>query len=400
MKTFALVLVLVPVVVALYGYFGYPMVLWMMARAKKSPVMRNDSFAPRVSVVIPAYNEEHQIGAAIDAVLAQNYPLDRMQILIMSDASTDGTDSIVESYAARGVELLRMPERSGKTKMENTAAPLLRGDIIVNTDASIRLHEAAVRELVAAMTDPTVGVATGRDLSISAMGESVNATEKGYVNYEMWVRSLETATGGIVGASGSCYAILAELHRIPIRSDLSRDFSAALTARRHNLKAVSVDSALCFVPRTASLGREYRRKVRTIARGMNTLYDNRELLDPARYGGFALKLASHKICRWLVPIAAIPALAGLVLLAGSAQWARVLLAMAGIVVVLAIVGALWPTGRTPPRIVSLAAFTLAANLAVVHAFWKLLSGHQNQIWEPTRRAGRPAQNDARASTTR
>jgi hypothetical protein len=305
----------------------------------------------------------------------------------------------VESYAARGVELLRMPERSGKTKMENTAAPLLKGEIIVNTDASIRLHEAAVTELVTAMMDPAVGVATGRDLSISALGESVNATEKGYVNYEMWVRSLETATGGIVGASGSCYAIRADLHRIPIRSDLSRDFSAALTAKKHKLKAVSVDSALCFVPRTASLSREYRRKVRTIARGMSTLSHNRELLNPSRYGGFALKLASHKICRWLVPVSALPALVGLVFLAGSSQWARMLLAIAGIAVLIAIVGALWPRGRAMPRVVSLAAFTLAANLAVVHAFWNLLSGHQNQIWEPTRRTARPAQNDARASTT-
>jgi len=385
MTAFATMLAFLPLAVALYAYAGYPLVLWILGRVARSPLRGDANFSPTVSIVLPAYNEEHQIAAAIDAALAQTYPRELIQILIMSDASTDGTDRIVEGYEARGVELLRMPERSGKTKMENLAGPRLRGEIIVNTDASIRLHPAAVRELVSQMADAAIGVASGRDLSISAAGVGVNATEKGYVNYEMWVRSLETTTGGIVGASGSCYAIRSHLHRMPVRSDLSRDFSAALTARLHGLRAVSVESALCFVPRTESLTREYRRKVRTIARGMKTLYHNRRLLNPGIYGAFAVKLASHKICRWLVPISAIPSLLAMVFLAPSHRWAQVVLGVVALVALLAATGALWPSGRRMPRILSLAAFTTAANIAVVNAFWKVLIGHEDRIWEPTRR---------------
>jgi cellulose synthase/poly-beta-1,6-N-acetylglucosamine synthase-like glycosyltransferase len=381
---FAFILVALPVAVAIYSYVGYPIVLWLASRTNAVQALPRQTDSPQVSIVIPAYNEEKQIAGAIDALLAQDYPKDRLQILVLSDASTDATDEIVRQYESRGVELLRMPERRGKTKAENMAAPRIRGEIVVNSDSSIRLHASVVRELVSRMADPSVGVASGRDVSISS-DTTLNVTEAGYVNYEMRVRALETLTGGIVGASGSCYAIRAELHRIPVRDDLSRDFSAALTAREHGLRAVSVDEAICFVPRTSSLQREYRRKVRTISRGMETLYVRRFLLDPTRFGLFAWKLFSHKVCRWLMPVSVIPGIIGLILLATSHSWPRWVLAVGTVVALLALAGALWPSGKRAPRVISLAAFGVAANLAVLHAVWRVLAGHHDHIWEPTRR---------------
>lgn len=384
--TFAWALVAIPLVLALYTYVGYPFLLWIASRFAKTAAPQHSAAEPTVSVVIPAYNEEKQIAGAIDAVLAQDYPANLLQILVLSDASTDATDEVVRGYASRGVELLRMPRRSGKTKAENAASAHLRGEIILNTDASIRLHSAAVGQLVVHMADPSVGVASGRDVSISAAREGANLTEAGYIGYEMGIRALESRTGGIVGASGSCYAIRAELHRLPIREDLSRDFSAALTARENGLRSVSVDDAICFVTRTSSLAGEYRRKVRTIARGMSTLYARRGLLNPIRYGAFAWKLFSHKICRWLLPVAALPGVVGLLILAPSHLWARAALwAVAGIVI-LASAGALWPSRKPVPRLFSIAAFGTAANLAVVSALWRFLTGRRDNVWEPTRRS--------------
>src|SRR6185312_15819914 len=136
----------------------------------------------------------------------------------------------------------------------------------------------------------SVGVASTSDVSVARHETSANTAEAGYVGYEMRIRELETATGGIVGASGSGYAIRSNLHRLPVRADLSRDFSAALTARTHGYRAVAVDDALCYVPRTPSLKMEYKRKVRTIARGLETLMSQKHLLDPMRYGTFSWKL--------------------------------------------------------------------------------------------------------------
>lgn len=392
MSAIAIALVILPVAMVLYTYVAYPTILWLLARARPRPAGTCDELStwPTVSVVLPAYNEGRQIAGAIEALLAQDYPSDRCQILVVSDASTDQTDAIVEQYASRGVELLRMPIRGGKTAAENATIARLRGGIVVNSDASIRLHPLAVRRLVECMADPSVGVASGRDVSV-AVGEPVaNAAEAGYVGYEMWLRALETRVSGIVGASGSCYAIRADLHRIPIRRDLSRDFSAALTARLHGYRAVSADDALCYVPRTPSLKREYWRKVRTVARGMETLFQNRELLDPTRFGLFAWMLFSHKICRWLVPATALCGLLGLAALAPNHSWARLLVAGAIAVLAVAAVGARWPDSRPMPRAISLITFGIAANLAVIHAFARVLAGREDHIWEPTRREGAAA----------
>src|SRR3989441_3834563 len=133
----------------------------------------------------------------------------------------------------------------------------------------------------------------------------------------MRLRDLETTVQGIVGASGCLYAIRADLHRCYVPEALSRDFAAALTAREHGRRAVSVHEAVCFVPRSASLRQEYRRKVRTITRGLATLAYKRALLNPARHGVFAWMLFSHKLCRWLVPWALLAAVVALVVLAGT-----------------------------------------------------------------------------------
>jgi len=384
---FGYALVAFPVLLAVYTYVGYPVLLWVASRFNKPAQAAHPTALPRVSIVVPAYNEERQIAGAIDALLSQDYPARLLQILVLSDASSDATDQIVGGYATRGVELLRLPQRSGKTKAENVASAHLRGEIVVNTDASIRLHPAAVRALVARMGDPRVGVASGRDVSISVLHDGSNLTEAGYVGYEMWIRGLETRTGGIVGASGSCYAIRTELHRIPIRDNLSRDFSAALTARQHGLRAVSVDDAVCSVARTPSLKSEYRRKVRTITRGISTLYARRHLLNPVQYGVFAWKLFSHKLCRWLLPVSAVPGVIGLAFLAPSHIWAQIALLIIAGIAILATAGALWPSGKPIPRLLSVAAFGTAANLAVVHSLCRILAGQRDNVWEPTRRSG-------------
>ncbi len=386
MISVAWALVALPVLVGGLTYLVYPAILALLAGGRDLDRPSDPSVWPLTTIAIPAYNEEAQIRGALEAVLAQDYPADRRQVLVLSDASTDRTDAIVREYEAQGVELLRMPVRGGKTAAENASCALIRGSIVINTDASIRLHPAMMRELVLHMQDPTVGVASSRDVSISARDATANQAEAGYVNYEMAVRALETRTGGIVGASGSGYAIRTELHMIPVRDDLSRDFSAALTARRHGYRAISVDEAICYVPRTSGLKREYTRKVRTISRGMETLYSNRELLDPERHGAFAFKLISHKILRWLVPHSAVLGVVGLVILSRH-NWLAAVLVFGFVALCLgAFAVSRLPEGKPVPRLVSLVAFALSANMAVIHASWRFTIGHDDHIWEPTRRA--------------
>lgn len=413
------ILIIGAAVVVFYTYFGYPLILvgWNALRqrrrrrtlvtARHSGRAGGPSHAtlldpaagpaawPRLSITVPVYNEEGQIRGLIESLLALDYPPERRQILIVSDASSDRTEEIVAEYAGKGVELLRMPRRTGKTAAENAARLRLRGDIIINTDASIRIDPAVPKLLVARFADPTIGVASARDISVARVGADPNAGESGYVGYEMKIRELEDRIYGIIGASGCCYAIRAELHRLILPEALSRDFAAALHAREHGYRATSVTQAICYVPRAGSLRREYHRKVRTMVRGMQTLYFKRQLLNPLRYGVFAWMLFSHKVCRWVVPWALLGAAVGVALLALEIPAARWLLGAGLVGTLCALAGWHWPEGNRPPRLLSLPAFLLIGNLAAIHAAIRASRGVQNPTWEPTRRETVPA----RAATT-
>ncbi|HEX3866102.1 MAG TPA: glycosyltransferase [Gemmatimonadaceae bacterium] len=389
MTTLGWLLVALPIVLAGYSYAGFPFLLWLATRGKRPAHAIPPTTWPMISIVVPAYNEEAQIRGTIEALLRQDYPADRRQILILSDASTDATDRIVEEYADRGVELMRMPVRAGKTAAENASRPRLKGEIIVNSDASVRLAPHTVRLLVESMNDSSVGVASTRDVSVLNHEIAANSTEASYVGYEMKLRHLETLSGGIVGASGSGYAIRRRLHDIRVPDMLSRDFSAALNAEVSGLRAISVDDAVCYVPRTASLWVEYRRKVRTISRGMDTLIYRRVLLDPIRHGAFAWKLWSHKVCRWLLPVAAIPGTFGLIVLAQTHLWAWIILGLAAAAAAVVAIGATWPAGKPMPNGLSMVTFAAFANIAVLHAITRIIFGHNDHVWEPTRRTVAP-----------
>jgi len=199
------------------------------------------------------------------------------------------------------------------------------------------------------------------------------------------VRRLETRVAGIIGASGCFYAIRPELHRIALPGELSRDFAAALHTIEHGYRPVSVHRAVCYVPRATSLRREFRRKIRTIARGMATLWYKRALLNPLRYGIYAWMIASHKVARWLLPWAALAAFASLAVLAPTSALAGAL--FAGGVVLLLLAGMGWVVAgrREPPRLLAVPAFLVAGNLAAARAFVGFLRGRRHATWEPTRR---------------
>jgi hypothetical protein len=230
-------------------------------------------------------------------------------------------------------------------------------------------------------------VASGRDVSITKLGAESNQGESGYVGYEMWLRDLETRVDGIVGASGCFYAIRADLHQVRVPDGLSRDFAAALVARERGYRAVSVPQAICFVPRTASVRNEFRRKVRTMTRGMQTLIYKRRLLNPARFGLFAWMLFSHKVCRWLAPWAGLVALAALGALSLSVPWARWLLGGVAVIAVAAGAGWVWPDGRVAPRLLAIPAYLVSGNVAALLASIGAVRGARHATWEPTRRDG-------------
>jgi cellulose synthase/poly-beta-1,6-N-acetylglucosamine synthase-like glycosyltransferase len=393
--TAGLILLAIPLLLFAYAYLIYPLLLRFLATLRPAPPSLADPLDwPSISICLPAYNEERSIRDTLEALLRIDYPADRRQILVVSDASTDTTDDIVREFAGRGVELLRLPARSGKTAAENAAAAHLRGDIVVNTDATIRIPPGSLKPLVRVFQDPTIGVASGRDVSVGRKDQEANRGESGYVGYEMWLRSLETRVGSIVGASGCFYAIRRPLVNALFPEALSRDFASPLRAQEFGYRTVSVDEAVCLVPRTVSLRSEFRRKIRTMARGLETLWYKRSLMNPFRHGLFAWMLMSHKLCRWLVHLTLPLAVIGLALLATESAVAAVLLVLAALMTAGGTLALTRFENKRLPLPLAAAGFFVAVNVAALAAWWKALRGERNPIWEPTRRPG-----DASASGT-
>ena len=316
-------------------------------------------------------------------------------MVVVSDGSTDRTDQVVSAFPPDRVTLLRLPQRVGKTSAESEAADLLQGRLVVNTDATTRIPAGSLKPLLRAFGDPSVGLASGRDVSVdaadldSASESNLSGStrgESGYVGYEMWLRSLETRAHSIVGASGCFYALRRELFDVTLPGSLSRDFASALVTAERGFRAVSVPEAVALVPRARELRVEYRRKVRTMVRGLQTLWFKRRLLSPLRDPLFSFSLMSHKLLRWMCFLVAPLLPAGLAILAFKVWWAAWLFG-AGAAIVLVGAWAFYRQGKGAlPRLLGGLAFLTSSVLAGLVAWTKALSGERHATWNPTRRS--------------
>jgi cellulose synthase/poly-beta-1,6-N-acetylglucosamine synthase-like glycosyltransferase len=385
MLALAAILAAAPAVIALYAYVGYPLILWIVGsvRPRESSV-RDSAVWPSVTLTVPVYNALSSISATLESLLELDYPRDKFQILVISDASTDGTDDLVRRFADRGVELLRLPERRGKTAAENAALAASRGEILVNVDATIVVPAQSLKKLVRVFDDPTIGVASGRDVSVGDAHNQRTLAESRYVGYEMWVRDLETRVGSIVGASGCFYGSRRHVHGRSLPIGLSWDFAAALVARIQGYRSVSVPAAVCMVPRSTEIRTELTRKVRTMSRGLSTLFYHRALMNPRRYGGFAFMLISHKLLRWLPYLLAPLAYVALCVLSVENASARVLLGFLSTGLLVGIVGVNY-RNSTPAKPVAMAGFMVAVFSAGFLAWWAAIRQTQIATWEPTPR---------------
>lgn len=382
-------LVALPLVTGGFAFVVYPAIVWLWSRMRAPfvlpPAPTADTDWPEITVLIVAYNEERRLRKTLDYALAADYPAEQINVLVVSDCSSDGTDDLVLNYGDPRVRLFRMPERSGKPAGENAAGPHLKGDIVVSIDASILIPPDSLKPLVRALLDPAVGLASGRDVSVGDEEREGNKAEAGYVGMEMTLRSWETRVHSIVGASGCFYANRRHLQMVQLPPELARDFAAASVARKHGYRAVSVDEAVCLVPRTPTLKAEVRRKSRTMARGLATLLYLKEMMNPFRYGSYAFMMASHKLVRWLLFPAFLGWLVGPLFLLKAAPYTLVLTLGMLVGLGLARLVVTWPDGKRLPKLIALPGYVFISILAGWRAWWHLLNGEKAAVWEPTQR---------------
>jgi glycosyltransferase involved in cell wall biosynthesis len=363
------------VALVFYAYAGYPCVLMIMARLRNRAVTRA-SITPRVSFIITAYNEERRLREKIANTLAQRYPASRLQIIVASDGSSDATEDIARAFGDR-VRLVRSPERRGKEAAQQLAVEAASGEILIFSDVATALAPDGVSGIVANFADATVGCVSSIDRFVDAGGRP--SVEGAYVRYEMFLRGLETRANTLVGLSGSFFAARSDVCRT-WAADRQSDFTTLLNAVELGLRGV-LDAQTAGYYRTIADGRrESQRKTRTVVRGIAVLARNVRMLNPFRYGLFAWQLASHKLCRWLVPFAMIGAAAGNVALVPVSAFYQLTCGAQAAFYAAALAG-VW-TGAQALRI---PAFLLSSNAAIFIAWLRFASGERITSWTPSER---------------
>ncbi|MCS6288435.1 MAG: glycosyltransferase family 2 protein [Nitrospira sp.] len=363
-----------------YAYAGYPLALLVLSGFRNRPVLIGD-IQPRVSFVITAYNEEARIKEKIENSLQQQYPRERLEIVVASDCSSDRTDDIVRSYAALGVRLVRAQERRGKEAAQKLAVSQTNGEILVFSDVATTLPSHGIANIVKSFNDPTVGCVSSVDQFVDAQGNL--SGEGAYVKYEMLLRHLETKVNTLVGLSGSFFAARRTVCS-PWADDLQSDFNTLLNSMKAGLRGVSDPGSVGYYKNLMDEKKEYQRKVRTVLRGIAVLMRSLPMLNPFRYGLFSWQLFSHKLCRWLVPFAMIGLLGSNIILAIDPGPYRILLL--GQVLFYAVAGAYaCCTWMPKSNVFRLPSFFVLVNLSIIDAWMRYFRGDRVFRWEPSKR---------------
>ena len=366
-----------------YSYFIYPLVLLALPGRRRGDASEQTACEalPELSLIITAHNEAERIGKKLENSLGLDYPAERLEIIVASDCSVDGTDEIVRGYADRGVRLVRADEHKGKEYAQWCAIRQARGEILVFSDVATEIPQDALRHLAAAFADPKVGAVSSEDRFVSADGRLVG--EGAYVRYEMWLRRLESEHAGLVGLSGSFFAARRE-----VCADWDiyspSDFNTALNCARMGLVAVSCPRVLGYYSDIQDSAKEYQRKVRTVIRGLTAIARHPDVLDPLRMGGFAFQVWSHKPMRWGVPWFLLALLGVNLALAGEGGFYRLALVGQAGFYGLALAGWGLPALREN-GVVRIVYFFVQTNVAIAQATLEFLRGRRMTVWTPSRR---------------
>lgn len=364
----------------LWSYAGYPLFLLICSQFIRRTTFLNQ-WEPEVTVVITAHNEEKRIAQKIENTLALDYPSDKLNVIVVSDASTDGTEEIVRNYVSRGVTLKIIPERRGKHYGQGMGVASSPTELVVLTDATTFLKSDAVRFIVENYADPTIGCASGCDDVKEQPGSSVG--EGAYVRYEMALRRLESRVSSLIGASGSFFSVRKSLCDTWI-DDMSSDFYMPITCYMKGYRSVLDERAIGYYTVLHDPAREFQRKLRTIVHGLEVLFHFKQVLNPFKYGLFSIQLLSHKLCRWLVPFAMIAALvSNILLLAHGVAYQMIFVLQLTIYCLAAAAYVYRPIQNL--TLFKIPLFFVMVNLSILLAWYKYLRGEKYVVWKATER---------------
>ena len=347
---------------------------------------------PAVSIVVAAHNEEKNIVNRLHNLVAQDYPEDKLEIIVVSDGSQDQTNRLVEEFIQEhskspeyedSIILLHYDESQGKPSALNLGVGKAKGDIIVFADARQKFSEDAVQELVKNFSDPAVGCVSGELLFLKDRESKVQGEMGLYWRYEKMIRRKESDTGSVVGATGAIYAVRKNLFKDLPKSTLLDDVLTPLNIIHQGYRVVFDSQARAYDVVSKDTTQEWRRKIRTLA-GNWQLFSLQPMLANPLCNSIWFRFFSHKIYRLLVPFAfPVVLVTGFLvnnIVANTISWGCIL------ILLLATTAHFFQTFRNN-SLVNFVYFFIVLNCAAVYGFWQWITGKCDKIWQPTYRQG-------------
>jgi len=370
------------IIIILYIYFAYPILLLVIGKLSSTPLVHKSNIWPKVSLIIAAYNEEKVILKKIENALALDYPKDILEIIIVSDGSTDRTNEIVKIFIEQGVKFIALDKNQGKSAAENAAMKIATGEIFVFSDATGLYNQNALKDLIRPFADSIVGCVVGLVKYENENASSVSGGEGLYWKYETFLRRLESEVGNLAMASGSIMACRRSFVET-LDEAVGEDFVIPMMAAKKGYLTVFEPSAISMesiVERPRDL---LRTKIRIISKDLRGLYINKEILNPFRFPLYAWGLISHKLLRWLVPYFLIVIFFANLFLLSIPFYLSVFIVQM-FFYISSIIGYVWQKKKKPPLIFAIPFSFSLVNLAALIGVGKSIAGKKSGKWETYR----------------
>ncbi|HWD70006.1 MAG TPA: glycosyltransferase family 2 protein [Solirubrobacteraceae bacterium] len=354
-----------------YTQIGYALVLALLARLLRAQRTAPswDGQLPDVSAIVAAYNEQEVIAQRITNLRSLDYPPDRVQVIVASDGSSDHT---VSRARAAGADLVLELPRGGKIRAQDAAVEQAGGELLVFSDANAVWDRDALRCLVAAFADPSIGYVCGDVSFLHAGGDNQEGL---YWRYEMWLRRMESALHSVTSGNGAIYATRREAY-LQVDPLAGHDLSFPFNMVKRGWRAIYVTEAHATEKMAPSIEGEFARKRRMARRTWPTVLRS-GLISPRGYGPlYALMIFSHRILRYLVPFLHLLALVLNVALLGQG-----LIYVATLVAQLALYGLAGLASLVPARLLLVARYYVVTNWALAAGLWDWLRGERSPVWE-------------------
>lgn len=380
----------ISIAIIFYTYLGYGMLLYALTRRKRvsnSTEIPSSADLPHITFIIAAYNEADYIVDKIYNTMGLDYPMEKLSVFVVTDGSTDSSPDQVRLFA--DVRLFHLPERKGKIHAVNRVMRFVETPIVVFSDANTFLNENAMKSLVAHYSDPQVGGVSGEKRIAAKADDSAAGSGEGiYWKYESLLKKMDSQLYSMVGAAGELFSVRTQLYETPPENMIIEDFYISLKVVANGYRFVYEPGASATETASASIGDEWKRKVRIAAGGLQAIGKLHTLLNPFRYGIVSFQYISHRVMRWtLAPLALVAVLVSNVYLASlGLAFYQVLLFLQLSFYTMATVGYVYRNQNISIKGFFVPFYFTVMNASVFAGFVRFITGRQTVIWEKTKRA--------------